>query len=226
MAWCSRLLRDARWEKIRLLLPKRPPRTRGGRTPTRERKVLEGTSWIMSSVTRRQGLSKGFPSPSTCWRRLQDWEEQGGWLKIWCGCLGEHSECQQINWRESSLGGSFAPSKKKGFAVSETKRGTGGSGGWWLAARVFLWETTFTLPPPSEVKVVGVTRATIRVERRHRAGRPLQKPLRLIAGCGYGGDPLRKQMEARGIKLIAPNRKNRLNPRPRMGRSLRRYKRR
>src|SRR5580658_9375940 len=79
---------------------------------------------------------------------------------------------------------------------------------------------------PAEVKLVEATLATIRVGRRHRAGRPRQKPLRLIADRGYDSDPLRKQLAARGIELIAPHRKNRRKPPTQDGRALRRYRRR
>jgi transposase len=79
---------------------------------------------------------------------------------------------------------------------------------------------------PSEVKLVAATLATIRVGRRHRAGRPRQKPLRLIADRGYDSDPLRNQLARRGIELIAPHRKNRRKPATQDGRALRRYRRR
>ena len=49
MARYGRLLTDAQWEKIRPLLPKRPPRPRGGRPPAPDRKVLEGILWILRS---------------------------------------------------------------------------------------------------------------------------------------------------------------------------------
>jgi transposase len=79
---------------------------------------------------------------------------------------------------------------------------------------------------PSEVKLVTATLQAIRVGRRHRAGRPRQKPLRLIADRGYDSDPLRKQLARCGIELIAPHRKNRRKPPTQDGRALRRYKRR
>jgi len=79
---------------------------------------------------------------------------------------------------------------------------------------------------PSEVKLVAATLATIRVGRRHRAGRPRQKPLRLIADRGYDSDPLRAQLAARGIELIVPHRRNRSKPPTQDGRGLRRYRRR
>ena len=79
---------------------------------------------------------------------------------------------------------------------------------------------------PSEVRLVAATLAAVRVGRRHHAGRPRQKPLRLIADRGYDSDPLRKQLAERGIELIAPHRKNRRKPATQDGRALRRYRRR
>jgi transposase len=79
---------------------------------------------------------------------------------------------------------------------------------------------------PAEVKLVEATLATVRVGRRHGGGRPRQKPVRLIADRAYDSDPLRKQLAARGIELIAPHRKNRRKPPTQDGRALRRYKRR
>ncbi|MBM4103741.1 MAG: transposase [Planctomycetes bacterium] len=34
-------------------------------------------------------LPKQFPSPSTCWRRLRDWEEQDIWLDAWRAFLAQ-----------------------------------------------------------------------------------------------------------------------------------------
>jgi transposase len=79
---------------------------------------------------------------------------------------------------------------------------------------------------PSEVRLAEATLSTIRVGRRHRPGRPRQKPTRVIADRGYGSDPLRKQLARRGIELIASHRKNRRRPPTQDGRALRRSRRR
>ena len=147
MARYGRLLTDAQWEKIRPLLPQQPPRPRGGRPPSPGRKVLEGILWILRSGARWQDLPEEFPHPSTCWRRLRDWEEQGIWLAIWRAFLSELNERQQLNWSESFLDGSFAPAKKGAPRSAKPAGGKARSGWWWSTARVFLWETTFTLHP-------------------------------------------------------------------------------
>jgi len=79
---------------------------------------------------------------------------------------------------------------------------------------------------PSEVTLVEATLQAVRVGHGHRGGRPRHKPRRLIADRGYDSDPLRKQLAACGIELIAPHRRNRSKPPTQDGRALRRYKRR
>jgi len=143
----GRLLTDAQWEKIQPLLPKRPKRPQGGRPPANDRKVLEGILWILRSGARWQDLPDEFPHPSTCWRRLRNWEEQDIWLNIWRAFLNELNEHQQLNWSESFLDGSFAPAKKGASEWAKPAGGKARSGWWWSTARVFLWETTFTLHP-------------------------------------------------------------------------------
>jgi len=147
MARYGRLLTDPQWEKIRPLLPKAPRHRHGGRPRAPDRKVLEGILWILRSGARWQDLPEEFPHPSTCWRRLRDWEEQGVWLRIWRAFLAELNERQELKWSESFLDGSFAPAKKGALGWAKPAGGKARSGWWWSTARVFLWETTFTLRP-------------------------------------------------------------------------------
>ncbi len=58
---------------------------------------------------------------------------------------------------------------------------------------------------PQEAQLAETTVASIRISRRTHAGRPRQKPLRLIADRGYDSDPLRERLAARGIEWIAPH---------------------
>src|SRR5271169_2877722 len=137
MARSGALLTEAQWKKITPLLPKPPRQRQGGRPWIENRRVLEGILWILRSGARWQDLPEKFPHPSTCWRRLRDWEERGVWLNIWRTFLSELNERQQLKWSESFLDGSFAPAKK-GAAQSEKPSGARGrSGWWWSTAAVF-----------------------------------------------------------------------------------------
>ena len=147
MARYGRLLTDTQGEKSRPLLPQRRPRPHGGRPPAPDCKVLEGILWMLRSGARWQDLPEEFSSPSTCWRRLRDWEEQGVWLEIWRAFLAELNEKQQLKWSESFLDGSFAPAKKGAPPSAKPSGARGRSGWWWSTAAVFLWESDFTLLP-------------------------------------------------------------------------------
>jgi transposase len=125
MARSGPLLTEAQWQKIAPLLPKPPKHRQGGRPWIENRRVLEGILWILRSGARWQDLPEKYPHPSTCWRRLRDWEEQGVWLEIWRAFLSELNERQQLKWSESFLDGSFAPAKK-GAAESEKPSGARG----------------------------------------------------------------------------------------------------
>ena len=124
MARSGPLLTEAQWQKIAPLLPKSRKNRKGGRPWIENRRVLEGILWILRSGARWQDLPEKYPHPSTCWRRLRDWEEQGVWMKVWRTFLSELNERQQLKWSESFLGGSFAPAKK-GAAESKNQAGQG-----------------------------------------------------------------------------------------------------
>lgn len=76
---------------------------------------------------------------------------------------------------------------------------------------------------PGETTLLETVLADVRVPRSG-AGHPRTKPERLIADRGYDSDPLREQLAARGIPLIAPHRKSRTRRPPQDGRPLRRYR--
>ncbi len=123
-------------------------------------------------------------------------------------------------------GRQFRPGQKGGAEVGKTKRGKGTK---WMVVvdgRGIPLGDHLCSASPSEVRLAETTLAAIRVGRRHRAGRPRQKPLRVIADKGYDSDALRRRLRRRGILLIAPHRSNRHRTPPQDGRVLRRYKRR
>lgn len=76
-----------------------------------------GTPW--SEVPKRYG------SPTTCWRRLKEWEETGLLLTLWRALLNELNDRQRLRWNECFIDGSFAPAKK---GAPKSARPRGGKG--------------------------------------------------------------------------------------------------
>jgi transposase len=133
----QKLLSERQWEKIAPLLPRQRSR---GRPWANNRKVLEGILWILRTGARWVDLPEEYASPSTCWRRLKLWEEQGVWLKIWRSFLTELNERGRIHWSECFMDATFAPAKKGGSTSERPERAKAQSSWYWQTARVFLWE--------------------------------------------------------------------------------------
>jgi transposase len=142
-------LTDAQWKRIEPLLPEPRKSPKGGPTPVPNRPCLEGILWVLRSGARWKDLPKGrgFPSYSTCRRRLAEWEAAGVWLAAWRAFLAELDARGQLDWSEAFADGSFAPAKKGARASARPSGARARSGWWWSTAREFLWRTTWTRRP-------------------------------------------------------------------------------
>src|SRR5262252_1603809 len=116
--------------------------------------------------------------------------------------------------------------QKGGLKVGKTKRGKGTK----LMVLVDGAGTPLGLhvaaASPAEVTLLEATLATVHIPRAHRAGRPRQRPERLIADRGYDSNTVRAALNTRGIQPIIPARSNNRRATHQDGRCLRRYRRR
>ena len=135
-----RFLTDEMWAKIGPLLPEMPRSAKGGRPWRDNREVLEGILWILRTGAPWADLPPEYPSPSTCWRRLRRWEEEGVWLEVWRAFLAQLDEKASLDWQEAFLDASFAPAKGGAMLWEPPSGARARSGWWWSTARVFLWE--------------------------------------------------------------------------------------
>ncbi|MBX6314880.1 MAG: transposase [Isosphaeraceae bacterium] len=134
--------RKKQWSKIEPLLPRPKPSPKGGRPRSDDRLCFEGIVWVLRSGARWQDLPECFPSPSTCWRRLRDWEAAGVWLKIWRTFLGALDARRRIAWDEGFADGSFAPAKKGAMRSARPRRARAPSGCSSSPARGRPWACT------------------------------------------------------------------------------------
>jgi transposase len=111
MARAQSALTDEQWALMAPLWPERNAAPPGGLKPIPNRPVSEGSLWLWRAGARWQDLPKRCPSPSTYWRRIRDWEEQGIWIRAWQAWLAQLDAQGQRDWAEAFADGSFAPAK-------------------------------------------------------------------------------------------------------------------
>jgi transposase len=145
MAW--RGLTNTQWEAIRIQLPQPKASPRGGRPRVEDRRCLEGILWILWTGAQWSELPQRYGSPSTCWRRLKQWEETGVLLKLWRAFLAQLNDQAKLRWDECFVDGSFVPAKKGGPKSGRRHAARGRSGWFWSMARVLRWEHTWTRRP-------------------------------------------------------------------------------
>ena len=128
---------DEQWEKIKPLIPERERSPRGGRPPADDRACLEGILWVLRSGARWRDLPERYPSPSTCWRRLVEWEGEGVLVAIWHAFLDALDEEGLLDWDEVFVDASFSPAKKGGTGSEKPSGERVRSGWWWLMVKEF-----------------------------------------------------------------------------------------
>src|SRR6476661_4408465 len=118
----SNQLTDQQWAFIQPLLP---PRAHTGRPRADDRQTINGILYILITGSRWQDLPRAYGAPTTVWRRLKRWGEDGVWERIWRASLSALNQQGQLDWSISFLDGSFAPAKRGGEKVGVTKKGKG-----------------------------------------------------------------------------------------------------
>jgi len=102
-----------------------PPPAWTGRPRSDDRRALEGILFVLRSGCRWQDLPRRYGAPTTVWRHLKIWQEDGTWLRLWRTILARLDAQGHPDWRYAYLDGSFAPAKKGGEAVGLTRNGKG-----------------------------------------------------------------------------------------------------
>jgi transposase len=104
-------LTDRQWAFVRPLLP---PPARTGRPRADDRRTIEGILYVLITGCRWQDLPSEYGAPTTAWRRLKRWGEEGIWERVWHAALAVLDLHGQLDWSMAVLDGSFAPAKKGG----------------------------------------------------------------------------------------------------------------
>jgi transposase len=200
------LLPDDLWDLIAPLLPPPKPRRHRypGRKPIDDRKALTGILFILKTGIPWEDLPQemGCGSGMTCWRRLQEWQHAGVWLKLHDVLLAKLRAADQIDWSRAAVDSSFARAFEgvEGSGPNPTDRGRPGvkhhvvvdADGIPLAAGV----TAANVPDVNELLVLVDSIGPV----GGKPGRPKQRPEELYGDRAFDSEPHREELRARGIE--------------------------
>ncbi|MER3439375.1 MAG: DDE transposase, partial [Chloroflexota bacterium] len=130
------------------LPPLRVRRDGHGRPPASHRTCFEGSLWGLRTGARWRDVLDRVPSGSTCWRRLQQGEETGVWLRAWRALLADLDAQGLLDWEETFLDGSFAPANTGGSRSGRPSVARARRGWSWSTARGCLSAASWRLPRP------------------------------------------------------------------------------
>src|SRR5918912_4437169 len=103
-------LTDRQWAVIEPRIPKRKPGP--GRPRADDRRTLNGILYVLKTGRAWEDMPRGYGSPTTGWRRLSQWSENGTWEAIWRALLSQLDAQGKLAWAQAFLDGSFVPAKK------------------------------------------------------------------------------------------------------------------
>jgi transposase len=133
----STLVPDDLWEAIEPLLPKEPPKPKGGRPRVSNRAALGGIIFVLRTGCpwRLLPSALGCGSGSTCWRRLRDWQAAEVWERLHETLLNWLGDIAAIDWSRASLD-SLSVRAKRGASRRDRTRPTVANPGpsttsWW-----------------------------------------------------------------------------------------------
>ena len=118
------LVPDDLWEAIEPLLPKEPPKPRGGRPRVPDRAALGGIAFVLRTGCPWRLLPRelGCGSGVTCWRRLRDWQAAGVWEKLHERLLNWLGDEAAIDWSRASLDSVSVRAKRGAKPPAPTRR--------------------------------------------------------------------------------------------------------
>ena len=200
------LVTDELWEIIQPLLP--PPRPRRfdhpGRKPVGDRPCLTGILFVLKTGLPWEDLPRemGCGCGMTCWRRLQEWQHAGVWIKLHAVLLARLRGADRIDWSRTAVDSSSARALGgvEESGPNPTDRGRPGvkhhvlvdADGIPLAADV----TAANVPDIKELLTLVDSIEPV----SGKPGRPKRRPEELYADRAYDSERHREELKERGIE--------------------------
>jgi transposase len=143
-------LSDEQWCLICDLFADPAPDPRGGRPRANARRCVEGILWILRTGARWKDLPRSFPSYVTCWRRFEQWSNDGVWDRAWRRLIHKLDRRGGVAWDEGFADGTFAAAKKGAIISDQPSAARVRSSCSWSTAAACRSRSTSTAPVPAK----------------------------------------------------------------------------
>src|SRR5215217_3607739 len=122
------LVPDDLWEAIEPLLPKEPPKPKGGRPRVSDRAALGGILFVLRTGCpwRLVPNALGSGSSTTCWRPSRAWQTAGVWQRLHETLLNWLGDEAALDWTRASAD-SLSVRAKRGASRRGGTRSTAAS---------------------------------------------------------------------------------------------------
>lgn len=118
---------DALGERIKALLPPRPPHRCGGHNPrVCDRRAMDAIFFVLRTGCQWNALNAtGICSSSSAHRRFQEWTASGVFVNLWAMGLREYDELKGLDWEWLAMDGAMTKAPLGGERVGRnpTDRG-------------------------------------------------------------------------------------------------------
>ncbi len=205
-------LSDAAWERAAPLLPMHKLRTKGGRPPADDRRMLAAILYVLRTGIQWNALPREVGASTTVYDRFRWWLADGVFLRLWRAGLTEFEELEGLDWSWLSMDGAMTKAPFGGAATgpNPTDRGKKGTKRSQLSEGHGL---------PVAVTVAGANRPDMRLVAEtldaivvERPAPSEEEPQHLLLDAGYDYTTVREDATARGYTAhIRPRREDRAN---------------
>ena len=179
--------------------------------------ILGGIIWILVTGSQWHLLPReNFPPKSTCYYWFEKFRKNNILGIILFNMSSKNKKNKDYQIKEAYIDATFTESKRGGDKIGGTKAGKGTKLFAIVSRNNKILHLSLENATPHESKFILPI-----IEKMPKK----LKPLILIGDKAYDSFPIKNQLQELEVKLIAPNKINRINNRQ-DGRNLRRYKRR